>query len=458
MRSRNSERGQVLIIIVAAMVGLIGMVGLAVDGGMAFSDRRHAQNAADTAALAGSLARINEELNWRSVAWGVADENGYDGLLSNDVDVYLCSEESASCDLSAGANPDDYVQVIITSWFDTYFARIVGIPTVTNRVEAIALSDTDDTGPLANGEAIVALRQDCKEPASFIVQGTPNLNVEGGGLWINSDDPACGFKCDTSSGTITGNITIVGGGFEPSAHCEENGINGTVTSVASPIDYPITLDDIGLDVPPECDTSDPSLKGAYTNYPAGTTYESVTYSEPITVLTPGWYTDFPPKKEQPLGALNDTIVMQPGGMYCVGNVIRWNVPNFKLIGHNITLFVRAGYDFSFTGGDIVIDAPDTGDYAGYAIIVEPDYTFTNGVLDSPDEACTINGDADNSYTGTIFAPYCVCTLNGGSEPTGFNAQLLCYEVKITGDSIINFTYDPGENGRQIDPPKIGITK
>ena len=42
MGDRNSERGQVLIVIVAAMIGLMGMVGLAVDGGMAFSDRRHA--------------------------------------------------------------------------------------------------------------------------------------------------------------------------------------------------------------------------------------------------------------------------------------------------------------------------------------------------------------------------------------------------------------------------------
>ena len=232
-----------------------------------------------------------------------------------------------------------------------------------------------------------------------------------------------------------------------------------MTHGSESIDYPITLDDIGLDVPPECDMDNPALQGTYENFnDVPVTVDGVTYTEPVTVLSPGWYTDFPPKKEQPLGPLNDTIVLRQGGMYCVGNVIRWNVPNFKLIGPDVTLFIRAGYDFSFTGGDIIIDAPDSGDYAGYAIIVEPDYTFTDGVLDHPDEACTINGDADNSYTGTIFAPYCDCTLNGGSEPTGFNAQLLCYEVKINGDSIINFTYDPGENGEQIDPPKIGITK
>ena len=34
-----SERGQVLIIVVIAMFGLIGMTGLAVDGSRAYSDR-----------------------------------------------------------------------------------------------------------------------------------------------------------------------------------------------------------------------------------------------------------------------------------------------------------------------------------------------------------------------------------------------------------------------------------
>ena len=55
----KGQRGQALIIIAFAIIGLIGMTGLAVDGGMAFSDRRHAQNAADTAAVAGALAKID---------------------------------------------------------------------------------------------------------------------------------------------------------------------------------------------------------------------------------------------------------------------------------------------------------------------------------------------------------------------------------------------------------------
>ena len=55
------ESGQALILIVLAIFGLVGITGLAIDGGMSFSDRRHAQNAADTAALAGALAKINAQ-------------------------------------------------------------------------------------------------------------------------------------------------------------------------------------------------------------------------------------------------------------------------------------------------------------------------------------------------------------------------------------------------------------
>ena len=147
--------------------------------------------------------------------------------------------------------------------------------------------------------------------------------------------------------------------------------------------------------------------------------------------------------------------MEPG-TYCVSDVIRWNQDKFVLVGHNVILFIRSGYDFQFTGGIIDIDAPDTGPYAGYLIVVEPDYG--NPLLSAAPEACVINGSTNNYYEGTIFAPYCDCTIDGGSAPTGFNSQVLCYTVKITGNSTINFTYDAGDNGKIVDPPKTGVAK
>lgn len=51
---RPSERGQVLVIFVGGLVTIILFVGLVIDGGFAFLNRREAQNVADTAALAGT--------------------------------------------------------------------------------------------------------------------------------------------------------------------------------------------------------------------------------------------------------------------------------------------------------------------------------------------------------------------------------------------------------------------
>lgn len=59
IRRTNKERGQALILIALAMVGLVGIVGLAIDGSAKFSDQRHAQNAADTAAIAAALAKVD---------------------------------------------------------------------------------------------------------------------------------------------------------------------------------------------------------------------------------------------------------------------------------------------------------------------------------------------------------------------------------------------------------------
>ena len=52
MRSRQG--GQMLVVFALSMMGIIGMVGLAVDGGSTYAQRRNQQTAADMAALAGA--------------------------------------------------------------------------------------------------------------------------------------------------------------------------------------------------------------------------------------------------------------------------------------------------------------------------------------------------------------------------------------------------------------------
>jgi len=115
---------------------------LAIDGSRAFSDERHAQNAADTSALAAALSKIRGN-NWNgtvTTARARATTNGYDNNgTSNVVEVYLCSDANATCTaLPTGATPADYIQVKIISHVTTYFAKVIRRTEVINQVNAVA--------------------------------------------------------------------------------------------------------------------------------------------------------------------------------------------------------------------------------------------------------------------------------------------------------------------------------
>jgi hypothetical protein len=451
------QGGQALIIIAFAIIGLVGITGLAVDGSMAFSDRRHAQNAADTAAIAGAMARIEAGAQAKAdptitdddivaaltiAAMNMALENGYDSNpVSNTVEVYTCDMPASSCGAHYAGDPD-YVQVIIESHIDTFFAGVVGIAQMHNRVQAVALANVG--GDLYGGENIVALKPTCSNPGTVIVAGNTTVNLVDtdeddliGGLYVNTDS-ACGFTCNTSSGTITGDITTAGSDPTLSAHCEAN-ITGDTSTEGTQWEFPVTLEDVGIDIPPECT----SPQGTYKNYNGTYTgSDGAYYGMQLTVLTPGLYYDFPPPKLIEEGKLYDNILMLPG-VYCVHDVIKLTDQNLWLIGKDVSFFIRAGYDFSINGGKITLDAPDDGDYKGYLFIVEPDYGTP--LLSENPEACTINGGSENTYEGAIFAPYCNCTINGTSENNGIDSQVICYTVTISGGGTMNFSYDANKN-------------
>src|SRR5512140_1568090 len=191
----NHPTGQALILIVFAMVGLVGITALAIDGGNAYSDRRHAQNAAATAALAGGLRKVRGFSDWDVIAQNMASSNGYPPSGPNStVTVYLCSAVPSgmpSCVLAPGAaHPENYIQVVITSIVHTYFAPIVGIRQVTNTVEAIAKAVPGQIVPWANGNALVALMPGCKDSNwnadPFSIGGGQYSLVNGAGVFVNS--------------------------------------------------------------------------------------------------------------------------------------------------------------------------------------------------------------------------------------------------------------------------------
>jgi Flp pilus assembly protein TadG len=83
-RDRRSEEGQIIVLFALAAVAMIAMVGLVIDGGGVFAQRRAEQNGADLAAVAGANAYMNtpgvaatRRAAAITAANAVASRNGY---------------------------------------------------------------------------------------------------------------------------------------------------------------------------------------------------------------------------------------------------------------------------------------------------------------------------------------------------------------------------------------------
>jgi Flp pilus assembly protein TadG len=119
----RAERGQIIVIFALALIALIAMVGLILDGGAAFAHRRDEQTATDLAALAGAnafLVNYDQPLTRNDAAVNAAREsarlNGYEhGVGGVTVDVAV--------DTTAGAR----VTVDIDAPHENTFAKIVGM-------------------------------------------------------------------------------------------------------------------------------------------------------------------------------------------------------------------------------------------------------------------------------------------------------------------------------------------
>lgn len=128
-----AERGQILVLFALSLVAIIGMVGLVLDSGGTFAQKRIEQNAADVAALAAANDLIANQgsADWQGTARSIATQNGYtDGVDGASVEV--------SCVNCPGAGPFqtfdaavDGVQVTvdITAPHRNNFSAILGMAT-----------------------------------------------------------------------------------------------------------------------------------------------------------------------------------------------------------------------------------------------------------------------------------------------------------------------------------------
>jgi Flp pilus assembly protein TadG len=479
--NRSFERGQALILIVFGLAGLIAAAAVAVDGGNVYSDRRHAQNAADTAVMATGLKWIRDSSDWSAAqAEGFirATDNGYDDNgTTNTVEIYRCTDAGANCNLQSSepftdtspyngqwdpgepyvdrngngqydlVDPSQYLETRITSHVSMYLARVVGVGEVTNVVQALAKAIPSGPTTWFGGKALVSLQPNCKGEGGstdypFQFGGDATVDIGTSGIFVNSDcTTSNAFDDAGNSNTMTlpsGKVCVVGLA-DPGA----DGINPPPESNCG-----TQVDSQFYQAPPVDSSSCPTAGTT-------TTVSGVYFASPGTYNVP-----FPtPPTAGPMKLLP--------GIYCL----------------------NAGFSVTASGWDISSDMDSNGTFDGSdganegVLFYVPTAGVTInggelhlGAMNNPatnpaikgflfilpatnHSAVNLSGNNGSVYIGTIYAPGSQVTLNGTQDTDGvidFDTQVIAYSIKITGSNYMNINYYSSKTGRAITNPVLQL--
>ena len=426
MKHQHSERGQVFVLIILAIVAIFGFVAIAVDGGRIYAERRRAQSAADASAMAAAFAAM-EGRDWSQAAMQLVQENDFNDThpgVENDkrMDVHIHYPPISG----PYTGDDEYYQVFIRSKVNQIFSQIVWRGQMEVTVEAVAHARPSRN--IYPGHAMVATSEHACNAVDF--SGSGDTYINGGNIFSNSDGTGnCASGRQNGGGAIkvdNGDILTVGdwvtkggsGDVSPNPHDE-----GNIDKLKSR-DYPM----------PDC----------YTGVPARS---QATYSG-TQVLEPGRYTG--------IKITNGDWKMKPG-MYCFTST-GFEFNGGSLTGSGVVLMVLGG-DVSVNGsGKISLNAPsnlrDGGGTQWAGMLINMPESNRGGI--------DLAGGSGATYTGTILAPgersssKPKCTFGGNSGSIGLASNIICNTVQVTGTAGVTIYYKPEANFKL--PPSVDLSQ
>ena len=179
----RQERGQVLALVVIALIPLLGMVGFAIDVGYAYYSQRTLQSSADAAALAGA-SKLPDAAGASSLAAQYGATPGSKNALGSGGITGVQQTISEKCVTSLpGCAPDNAVVVDETGSASTFFLRLFGVQTIPIHARSTAC------GPCADRAADIML----------IFDRTGSMCW----TWSGANDPACTKLHNAKSGMDT---------------------------------------------------------------------------------------------------------------------------------------------------------------------------------------------------------------------------------------------------------------
>jgi hypothetical protein len=433
----KNEKGQALVLMALAFVVMLGFVALAIDGGMIYSDRRFAQNAADAASLAGG-GKTALELENSYVNYG--NFSCTSGLVQNAVNAGIIAAKNRAADntftiSSPIANKngvewvcndhgkDKYIDihVMITKATDSIFAHFVYNGPWQNTVDAV--SRIRPRTPIAYGNAIVALNDAmCSGNSNGVIFGGSGDNeVTGSGVFSNGCLKGNGSQYNISVNDGTVNYVS-----------EET---GTLSGISpAPVQDPSVLptSSYSMDTPDCSSLSNRTQQG--------------------NTLNPGVYST--------ISLTSGNLTLKPG-LYCItsSSANAFKVTGGTFTANGVTMYVINGGVNLSANAAITLTAPPQPPpdpapaIPGMLIQLPPGNT----------NVVSIQGTSDSTFVGTIYAPSASVQLAGNSaSETGsgdiahFYTQVIGYNVMVTGDENLVIQYDDSKQASL--PARLELSK
>jgi Flp pilus assembly protein TadG len=143
--AHRGERGQILIMFTLAILVIVGMLGLVLDGGAAYAQRRAEQGVADLASMAGATAYLSTQGDVATKS-AAADAAGHMIAAANG---YVDGFDDASVEiLVAGTPTGATVRANVTDAHRNNFASLIGMSTWDVSVTAAAETSEEPNGAI----------------------------------------------------------------------------------------------------------------------------------------------------------------------------------------------------------------------------------------------------------------------------------------------------------------------
>jgi hypothetical protein len=425
LRHRGRRRGAVVILVAGLLTVILGMLAIAVEGGLVMDNLRTVQGAADASALAAAtqlfvhypaivasnFTNYDPGRAGALAALACASTNGFpsDGVKST-VTVHI---PPASGPFTGKAG---YAEVVLTYYQPRFFSRIWGGGAIEVVSRAVARARWG-----GSAEGIIVLDPDVK--SALNASGTGAVTVTGGAAVIVDSNNSQAAVVTGGGGITAPNFEITGG--------YTGTLNGNVDTDVPPSPDPLRYLPAPA-VPPDGQMTTKSLGHGNKQY----------------TLTPGRYTNLPTFNT------GDEVVLQQASVNSAGGVFYIDGGGLKSTGANITL------DPDTSGGVMIYNNPAssaqsqqiqiTGNSSGTVNLS----ALTNGPYAgllfwqqrTATQSMSMSGGGNFTLVGTFYAANAQLQITGNGDAT-IGSQYISRTLNLGGNGNITINYTDNGTAR-----------